>query len=1248
IIYIMMLLVVVNCISFRTFETFAAPNYGCWSFYIAPDFYTSGTTSYADIYNFTLANDFSQKSTSGGIMVSTSKSYTTDRHWSSYIETFPNDKMKEIHFATGLYQNIAQATTVCFSVPTSGYYNIFCNLINKGLEGSFGNGNKARVSVIPKNEQMETKDNCVDFDVANLGESGKNIGKYDSEVKYLNQGDKIFLRVFSGTAFAGDDIYGSYKITHLDYTDTKSAVYDLNKIGITNVEYIEHSSDYLTDEIVTATNDIESQNSNIVENWSFYKTDNFYLNTQNTLQYGYRDTRNFAPLCKKYYTESQKGIVFSTSDQTDISDRNWVSYLQVQPNSVNGKTRFALTGTNYITNEGVTVCFTIPKSGIYDINCDVENIGKSDNVGQGTGNYSRVSIIKKDECMETAENSYDFEIRNTDNSRGTGFYNSGVVQLEKNDKVYLSTYCGVDNYGDDFYGKFTVDEVDIKGNIIQKYDLNNIGISKAGNWKFYRANQAEKDSDNYTRMFAANPKWIDRELNYLGYVAPVLGDNKRCFEDMAGTPSVKWNNNSEFVTVQTGEQDIFIGWVAPKTGTFHIIVDAKGNAIIDGVTTTEQPQRIVNRVVNLQESEKILIRISKNVQIATTDIKIAVSDKTCRESEDIKEFINVMDYGASGDGVTDDTTALKNAVLDAKKYNKDIYIPTGTFLHTECIVADGIVMFGDGAAYSCLKSTAYESGESVILTGANPAIYDIRLVGPDGNRTDSTFANGIYVNRAENFTVANCKTELFSSCGIMVEKSSNGKILNNFVEKPRADGIHVVKGAVNVEVAYNTVYFSGDDGISFTSYAKDGENLTDQVHYIKCHDNTIYSNPGSRGITVNGGHSMKIFNNFTNSGQCAVTIGANKSWNSTQNQDIELYNNTFKNSFANNDNSGGAIVLLNDNKGISNNINIFSNDVYNPLRYGVLVSGTDAINAKSFWNRCYFDFDAGVTLKNQSTGLVNVKEYENEVYGVSEYVFPKNIEKKDIGNIFKYSPSGNIRNDVRLKNPLESKDASPWSFYATAGYYPLMDNPKGSGLDYGDVSDNAYYMPCTPQIYYNSGVQSRKIRVIVSPSERYGDQDAFLLFDESLQSKNQVNFGVNAAEKTRKKRGQMVVCFKAPERGSYNINANFINKGSVVEGVLKYGDGGKVRVSILKNGEKFESTQNSEEFSILDGKEKIYNKKDIILEKDDRVYFKLGTNTSNVNDDFYGNIKIENVENSVIKETYDLSKFINVINPKTS
>lgn len=66
--------------------------------------------------------------------------------------------------------------------------------------------------------------------------------------------------------------------------------------------------------------------------------------------------------------------------------------------------------------------------------------------------------------------------------------------------------------------------------------------------------------------------------------------------------------------------------------------------------------------------------------------------------------ISVMNYGAAGNGSTDDTTAVSNAYTAANSAGKPLYFPAGTYLVTALpAFANGTVIMGDGPRQSTIK-----------------------------------------------------------------------------------------------------------------------------------------------------------------------------------------------------------------------------------------------------------------------------------------------------------------------------------------------------------------------------------------------------------------------------------------------------------------------------------------------------------------------------------------------------------------
>lgn len=216
--------------------------------------------------------------------------------------------------------------------------------------------------------------------------------------------------------------------------------------------------------------------------------------------------------------------------------------------------------------------------------------------------------------------------------------------------------------------------------------------------------------------------------------------------------------------------------------------------------------------------------------------------------------ISITDFGAVGDGKTDNRAAIQKAIDFAKANGKDVYVPEGTFLHNGLIKLDGAHMYGAGDK-SVLKAVD-SSDQSIELTGSGAWLKYVTLDSDATTRGQAHTNAKILVQDATGFTVAGVHILNSHSAGIMIDHSANGTVRGSTLSGTNADSIHITDASHDIVVKNNHIEHAGDDGIAVVSYGTDSV-----VHDITITGNTVADNDWGRNISVVGGARVTITQN---------------------------------------------------------------------------------------------------------------------------------------------------------------------------------------------------------------------------------------------------------------------------------------------------------------------------------------------------------------------------------------------------
>lgn len=234
--------------------------------------------------------------------------------------------------------------------------------------------------------------------------------------------------------------------------------------------------------------------------------------------------------------------------------------------------------------------------------------------------------------------------------------------------------------------------------------------------------------------------------------------------------------------------------------------------------------------------------------------------------------IDVRSFGATGDGTTDDATAI-NAAIDSALLSfssatgGEVVVPKGTFLVNSQIVVDPRVrLVGVGGRQSVIKAGASFSGTYVVRLGdgTGTRIFNTSLENLRINCNDVAGVGGVYSTEAnEGCVISGCLIDTFVTTGVLYEASGAMQPGNVVIRDTEVTG-----SASNSTAGIN---FNNVDGQSLISHVTMNSNsggvCTDAIaltscqvmiqsaHFERCTDGIQFNAGSSGAVMVAGGAS---------------------------------------------------------------------------------------------------------------------------------------------------------------------------------------------------------------------------------------------------------------------------------------------------------------------------------------------------------------------------------------------------------
>lgn len=145
----------------------------------------------------------------------------------------------------------------------------------------------------------------------------------------------------------------------------------------------------------------------------------------------------------------------------------------------------------------------------------------------------------------------------------------------------------------------------------------------------------------------------------------------------------------------------------------------------------------------------------------------------------MRDFISAKDFGATGDGVTNDTTALQAALTAAA--GKGLFIPAGSYqINAALTVPANTYVWAENAT---ITQTTAGGANALTVSGSNVTIEGLTIVGQNSGGGSAVYASGY-----NNIEVKNCKVQNWLY-GIQLRGCKNWTVSGNRIWGGTYDGV---------------------------------------------------------------------------------------------------------------------------------------------------------------------------------------------------------------------------------------------------------------------------------------------------------------------------------------------------------------------------------------------------------------------------------------------------------------------------
>lgn len=252
---------------------------------------------------------------------------------------------------------------------------------------------------------------------------------------------------------------------------------------------------------------------------------------------------------------------------------------------------------------------------------------------------------------------------------------------------------------------------------------------------------------------------------------------------------------------------------------------------------------------------------SQFVQSGTGAVERTVTAK-------LQDVVSVKDFGAIGDGVVDDTSAIQAALNSGAN---SVVVPDGTYIVTSLLVSSALTIFGPGK----LKRTTSLSSSVINITASNVVIDGISFAGASEGSTvvtQNSSDNAVLVSGTSsvsplsNITFRSLNIDGFAGFGVFVNYAVNVIAESNYVVNCGYCGIgflSVIEGRITNNRVKNITASTGVNYYGIFITRDPSKNLSNSARSTNCivSNNIVSEVPKWTGIDGHAPSNWIVTNN---------------------------------------------------------------------------------------------------------------------------------------------------------------------------------------------------------------------------------------------------------------------------------------------------------------------------------------------------------------------------------------------------